>query len=119
MDKNNTSLISRPRTIRIKNEVWEYFEGKPLNKMVESLYRYMENEQIEEVDGELVVKGAFMVDKEIVHDLKLMCELYGITFDEMFIELHRALDDGEIDLKEGKFVYPVNGYDVKKGTLWE
>lgn len=104
--KNNTSLITRPKTIRLRNEACEYFEGKPLNRMVESLYRYMDNEQIEEVDGELVVKGAFMVDKEIVHDLELMCELYGITFDEMFTELHRALDVGEIDVKEGHFVYP-------------
>lgn len=119
MDKNNTSQISRPMTIRVKNEVWEYFRGKPLNRMVESLYRYIENEQIEEDGGEIVVKGAFMVDKGVVHDLELMCELYGITFDKMFIELHRALDEGEIDIKDGRFVYPVKGYDVKRGTIWE
>lgn len=105
MDKNNTSQISRPMTIRLKNEVWEYFRGKPLNRMVESLYRYIENEQIEEVDGELVVKGAFMVDREIVKDLEMMGELYGITFDEMFKELHRALDEGEIDIEDGHFKY--------------
>lgn len=101
----NTSKITRPISIRVKNECAAYFEGKPLNRMVESLQEYMEIGQIEEVEGKLVVKGAFMVDKAIVTDLKLMCELYGITFDEMFEELHRAIDEGEIDVVDGHFKY--------------
>lgn len=101
----NTSKITRPISIRVKNECAAYFEGKPLNRMVESLMEYMEIGQIEEEDGKLIVKGAFMVDKAIVTDLKLMCELYGITFDEMFEELHRAIDEGEIDVVDGRFKY--------------
>ena len=103
---NNTSKITRPITIRVRNEAAEFYEGKPLNRMIESLMEYIEMGQIEEVEGKLVVKGAFMVDKAIVKDLELMCELYGITFDEMFTELHRAIDEGEIDVVEGRFKYP-------------
>lgn len=84
----------------------EYFEGKPLNRMIESLMRYLEEGRIEEVGGELVVKGAFMVDKKIVDDLELMGEMYGMSFDDMFRELHRAIDEGEIDIEDGRFVYP-------------
>lgn len=103
---NNTSLITKPKTIRLRNEAVEYFEGKPLNRMIESLMRYLEEGRIEEVDGELVVKGAFMVDKKIVDDLELMGEMYGMSFDDMFRELHRAIDEGEIDVEDGRFVYP-------------
>lgn len=103
---NNTSLITKPKTIRMRNEAVEYFEGKPLNRMIESLMRYLEEGRIEEVDGELVVKGAFMVDKKIVDDLELMGEMYGMSFDDMFRELHRAMDEGEIDVEDGRFVYP-------------
>ncbi len=101
----NTSTITRPITVRVRNEAAEYFRGKPLNRMIESLMRYMEIGQIGEVDGELVVKGAFMVDKAIVDDLKIMCEMYDMSFDDMFMELHRALDKGEIDVKGGHFIY--------------
>lgn len=90
----------------MRNEAVEYFEGKPLNRMIESLMRYLEEGRIEEVGGELVVKGAFMVDKKIVDDLELMGEMYGMSFDDMFRELHRAIDEGEIDIEDGRFVYP-------------
>lgn len=102
---NNTSKITRPITIRVKNETAEYFKERPLNRMVESLQRYMEIGQIVSVDGELEVKGAFMVDKGIVTDLKIMGELCDMSFDDLFKELHRAIDDNEIDLKNGHFSY--------------
>lgn len=104
--KGNTSTISRPRTVRIKNEAVEYFEGKPLNRMIESLMEYMERGQIEYGEGGLEVKGAFMVDEAIVKDLKMIGEMYDMTFDDMFEELHRAIDEGEIDIEDGRFVYP-------------
>lgn len=101
----NTSTITRPITIRVRNEAAEYFKGKPLNRMIESLMRYMERGQIEEVEGELIVKGAFMVDKRIVKDLEIMCEMYDMSFDELFEELHRAMDEGEIDIEGKHFTY--------------
>ena len=103
--KNNTSLVTRPMTIRVKNEAAAYYEGKPLNRMVESLMRYLEEGRIKEEGGELVVTGAFMVDKKIVDDLELIGEMYDMTFDDLFTELHRAIDEGEIDVEDGRFVY--------------
>ena len=105
MQKNNTSLITRPITIRVKNEAAAFYEGKPLNRMIESLMRYMEIGQIGEEEGELIVKGAFMVDAKIVADLKIMGMMYDMTFDDLFRELHRAIDEGEIDIEDGHFVY--------------
>ena len=105
MEKNNTSLVTKPRTVRLKNEAVEYFEGKPLNRMIESLMDYMERGQIEYGEGGLEVKGAFMVEKGIVNDLKIMGEMYDMTFDDLFRELHRAIDEGEIDIEDGHFVY--------------
>ena len=104
--KNNTSLVTRPMTIRVRNEAAAYYTGKPLNRMVESLMKYLEEGRIEEREGELVVKGAFMVDKKIVDDLEMIGEMYDMTVDDLFIELHRAIDEGEIDVEAGRFIYP-------------
>ena len=101
----NTSTITQPITIRVKNEAAAYFRGRPLNRMIESLMRYMEIGQIEEEGGDLVVKGAFMVDKGIVEDLELMGEMSDMSFDDIFTELHRAINEGEIKLTEGHFEY--------------
>lgn len=51
---NQTKL----RTIRIKNEVWEYFRDKPLNKVVESVYEWVQTGEIE-VSGEKIELKTF------------------------------------------------------------
>lgn len=55
MNPNNTSTITKPMTIRCKNETVEYFRGKPLNRVVESLHEKIEDGDIEIEGGEIVV----------------------------------------------------------------
>lgn len=45
------SYITKTKTIRIKNEVYDYFNDKPLNRMVESLKELLENGSVV-FDGE-------------------------------------------------------------------
>ena len=104
---NNTSKISRPKTVRLRNETIEYFEGKPLNRLIESLAEKIEAGDIEISGEEIVVrKGIKGVTPELIKDLELIGKFEDMDFGKMFKELHRALDEGEIDIEGGRFVYP-------------
>ena len=50
------SKRTKTRTIRIRNEVYEYFKGKPLNKAVEGLYEYIKGGEIELTEEGLELK---------------------------------------------------------------
>lgn len=105
---NNTSKISRPVTIRIRNEVADYFRRiVPLNKAVNGLFREIERGNIEvDREGEFKIKGMLKgVPQSRVRDLEMMAQADEMTFTDLFNELHRALDEGEIDLDGGHFVY--------------
>lgn len=49
------SKRSQTRTIRIKNEVAEYFEGKPLNRYVEDMKEYIDRGDIKDTGGGITV----------------------------------------------------------------
>lgn len=106
--KGNTSKITRPVAIRIKNEVAEYFRRcAPLNKAVNELYLEIERGNIEvSKEGELKIRGMLKgVPQSRVRDLELIGQVYDMTFTDLFNELYRALDEGEIDLEGGHFTY--------------
>ena len=42
-----SSKTTRVKTIRIKNETADFFEGKPLNKVVESVHTLAINKEVE------------------------------------------------------------------------
>ena len=50
------SKRTKTRTIRIRNEVYEFFQGKPLNKAVEGLYEYIKGGEIELTEEGLELK---------------------------------------------------------------
>lgn len=106
---NNTSKITRPITIRVKNEVVDYFRRnkKPLNKTVNELFREIQRGNIEVMEnGELKIRGMLKgVPQSRVRDLELMGQVGEMTFTDLFNELHRALDEGEIELEDGHFRY--------------
>lgn len=103
---NNTSKISSPKTIRLKNETIEYFEGKPLNRLIDSLAENIKSGDIEVMGEEIRVRGgAEGVPKKVVKDLELIGKFEDMTFGEMFKELHRALDEGEIEIEDKHFRY--------------
>lgn len=49
-----SSKTTRVKTIRIKNETADFFEGKPLNKVVESVHTLAINKEVEiQTDGNI------------------------------------------------------------------
>lgn len=49
-----SSKQTKLKTIRIKNETAEFFEGKPLNKVVESVHTLAINKEVEiQIDGNI------------------------------------------------------------------
>lgn len=51
------SHITKVAAVRIRNEVWEYFRGKPLNKTVESVYDLVKEERIGiEGNGKVIIR---------------------------------------------------------------
>ena len=53
----NSSKITTVKSIRIKNEVAEYFNGKPLNRYVEGLYECIQDGRIVEKEDGIEVKS--------------------------------------------------------------
>ena len=105
---NNTSKISSLKTLRLKNETIEYFKGKPLNKLVDNLLAHEERGDIKIWWEDFEVVGAVKgVDPKVAQDLEIIGKIDGMTFGDMFNELHRALDEGEIEIVEGRFTYPM------------
>lgn len=69
------SKKTKTRTIRIRNEVYEYFKDKPLNKVVEGVYDYM--------------KGGEIVLTESGVELKVYRGIYNMrTFERLCRELN-------------------------------
>ena len=69
------SKKTKTRTIRIRNEVYEYFKDKPLNKVVEGVYDYM--------------KGGEIVLTEEGIELKVYRGIYNMrTFERVCRELN-------------------------------
>ena len=97
------STKTQAKGIRIANECAEYFDGKPLNRMVESMMILL-------LSGELTFDGTTLkisdkgFDKELYADLEEMVELCGSTMDEFMRELDRCLNEGILTISGGKVV---------------
>lgn len=52
------SKITKVMAVRVKNETAEYFKGKPLNKVVESVHNLAMQKEVEiKVNGDVVISG--------------------------------------------------------------
>lgn len=94
------STTTRVKTIRIKNETVDYFEGKPLNRMVESLYDLLTSGKIE-FDGEsLVVKGCTPTNNRGVpqdfEDIEEMADLMRVPTNKLLSDFRQLLEDGTL-----------------------
>ena len=111
----NTSKRTTVKSVRLKNEICELIdsEGTRLNRLIESLYEAVSEGRINIKDDEVrvatgrVKKGytAFYVREDIGEDLSNMLEIYGVNAEQVLMELQRAIDEGEIDIDNGRFVY--------------
>lgn len=109
------SKTTTVKAVRLKNEVCEYIDNDTnrLNRVIESLYEAVQAGRIVIKDDEVRVatgrikKGytQFLVREDIGSDLENMLEIYGISVEEALGELQRAIDENEIDIENGHFVY--------------
>ena len=88
------STKTRIKPIRIKNETADYFENKPLNRMVESLEEHLRNGKIR-FDGEdLIIKGS---DANVdLSDLSEMANLMQVTTEKLLSDIKDLVEIGDI-----------------------
>ena len=118
------STRTTTKTIRIANEVAEYFEKKPLNRAVESLYGLLTSGKLK-FDGEnLSVEcthqnpeksvqkpiEVYTLDKNIPKsDYELLAEmanLMRVSTDKLLSDFRQLLEDGELYYSENRLVNP-------------
>lgn len=99
-----SSFRTRTKTIRISNEAADYFEGKPLNRIVEDLYTLMSSGKAK-YDGELRVDSCktYALSESVYTELDSMKTFFGGSMDAMLEEFVHCLIDGTIQMHDGKY----------------
>ena len=120
------STKTQIKAIRIANETAEYFDGKPLNRYVESLHRLAEIGKITLDEEEIKLSGVNTVytksesvdtkkesvntKKESVNtnsvntQIEEMATLCGMTLDEFMGQIYCLLEEGKLLLDGNKIV---------------
>lgn len=94
--------------VRLKNDVAEYFQGKPLNKYIEWLKGAIEEGIVEENEGDLVCR-AKNTSIDSVHipcmkEFMSYASLFKMTESEYIEKIKEAIDKGVLMEENGKFV---------------
>lgn len=107
------SSKTRVKPIRISNETADYFEGKPLNRMVESLSELMQEGKIE-FDGEdLKAKSVYtsknaenlvLSHEKELKEIESMARFFGLSTEEVLKGIFEGLNDGYLTVEGGKIV---------------
>lgn len=90
----NTSKKTRLKTIRIKNEVADYFEGKPLNRAVEGLYEGLMDGRVKWKDGGIEIVGRYNMKP-----FERACKKLSVIPDKMLNNLVAAMERNYDKLK--------------------
>ena len=103
------SSTTKIKTIRIKNETSDYFENKPLNRMVESLGELLQSGKMS-FDGEnLVIKGQKEegnVPQTDISAIEEMAGLMRVPTDRLLSDFRDLLEEGTLYYSNGKLVNP-------------
>ena len=103
------SSTTKIKTIRIKNETSDYFENKPLNRMVESLGELLQSGKMS-FDGEdLVIKGQKGEENVPQTDISAIEEMAGlmrVPTDRLLSDFRDLLEEGTLYYSNGKLVNP-------------
>ena len=91
--------------LRLSNECAAYFEGKPLNRMVECLHGLLECGRLRWDGEELIVNERAKIPDELNEKLENAGKVFHMTVDELIAEFVRMLYAGEIEC-EDKVLYP-------------
>ena len=99
------STTTKIKPIRIKNETADYFENKPLNRMVESLEELMREGKIK-FDGEnLIIKG-MTAEKTDISSIEEMAGLMRVPTEKLLSDFRDLLEEGTLYYSNGKLVNP-------------
>lgn len=99
------SSKTRIKPIRIANETADYFEGKALNRIVESVHRLLESGTLEFNGEELKIRakeGVYTENNPVLEDIGMMAELFGIETGKMTEQFCEMLNDGLLTVSKGK-----------------
>ena len=102
------STTTKTKTIRIKNDTADYFEDKPLNRMVESLEELLRSGKLN-FDGEnLGIKGGIKNDtpKTDIESIEEMANLMRVPTETLLSDFRELLEDGTLYYSNGKLVNP-------------
>lgn len=114
------SSKTRTRTIRIDNEVADYFEKKPLNRFIESLYGLLTSGKLK-IDGEELkvecthqnsekIVSAKPKEEKNVHtdlsDIEEMATLMRVPVEKLLSDFRELLEEGELYYSGNKLVNP-------------
>lgn len=103
------SSTTKIKTIRIKNETSDYFENKPLNRMVESLGELLQSGKMS-FDGENLVikgqKGEENVPKTDISAIEEMAGLMRVPTDRLLMDFREMLEEGTLYYSNGKLINP-------------
>ena len=103
------SSTTKIKTIRIKNETSDYFENKPLNRMVESLGELLQSGKMS-FDGENLVikgqKGEENVPKTDISAIEEMAGLMRVPTERLLSDFRDLLEEGTLYYSNGKLVNP-------------
>lgn len=108
------------RTVRITNEAADYFEKKPLNRFIESLYGLLTSGKIK-IDGEELrvecthqnsekIVSVTPENKKSVHtdisDIEEMASLMRVPTETLLSDFRKLLEDGELYYSGNRLVNP-------------
>lgn len=103
------SSTTKIKTIRIKNDAADYFENKPLNRMVESLGELLQSGKMS-FDGENLVikgqKGEGNAPQTDISSIEEMAGLMRVPTEKLLSDFRDLLEEGTLYYSNGKLVNP-------------
>ena len=98
------STKTRIKPIRIANETADFFEGKPLNRIVECVHQMILSGTLICDGEEISVNG---VPKKTIDGIKEMGEIAGLSLAEMLAEYLRMMEEGELMYEDDGRILPM------------
>ena len=93
------STTTRIKPIRIKNETADYFEGKALNRMVESLGDLLRSGRLHFNGENLIIKGETNLD---LADIEEMANLMRVSTETLLADIKTQIENGDLYYTDGK-----------------
>ena len=98
------STKTRIKPIRIANETADFFEGKPLNRIVECIHQMILSGTLVFDGEEIRVNG---VPKKTIDGINEMGELAGLSFAEMLAQFLKMMEEGYLMYEDDGRILPM------------